>query len=102
MQNKIDQFKVSCSGWEVEVDSESFESAAISGLIAALKTFGSDLLLSTTIMVTKQKNSTKTSLESSDFFSTQKILDKIGLNSLSYGLDVICKSKLERVLSVES
>ena len=101
-KSQIKNFKVSCSGWEIDVDSDSFESAALSGLIIAFKKFNSNLLLSTTIMVSDVKFSTKNLIDSSEFFSTEKMLRKLGLNYLSEGLSIISKAKLEKELSVAS
>ena len=102
MKNEIQKFKVSCSGWEVEVDEDSFESASVSGLIVAIRNFGSNLLLSTTIMVSKSKVSTEKIITNSEFFSTEKVLDTIGLSHLSKGLSIISRSNLAERLSVES
>ena len=102
MNNEIQKFKVSCSGWSIDVDSNSFESAASSGLIMAFKKFGSSLLLSTTIMVLKDKNSTKTNYDNCEFFQTQDILNGIGLGFLSEGLNIIQDANLERELSIAS
>tara|TARA_S200000501_G_C20757668_1_gene714650 strand:+ start:542 stop:853 length:312 start_codon:yes stop_codon:yes gene_type:complete len=101
MKNEIRQFEVSCSGWSVNVDSDDFESAAICGLIMAIKNFNSDLLLSTTIMVSESKVSKDFSINNAEFFSTESILNKIGLNNLSEGLSIISELKLEKELSLE-
>ena len=100
MKNKLNKFTVSCSDWEVEVDSECFESAAISGLIMAIKNFGSNLLISTTIMVSKSKVSNQKIIKDCEFFSTEKIFRQIGLENLSQGLLIIKGARLERELSV--
>lgn len=98
----IQNFKVSCSGWELEVDSDSFKSAATSGIIFAFKKFNSNLLLSTTIMVSRNIFSSESLLENSEFFSTGEILRELGLDNLSKGLSVIQEAKLEKELSVAS
>ena len=84
----------------MEVDSESFESAAVSGLIMAVKNFGSNLLISTTIMVSKSKVSNQNIIKDCEFFSTENIFRQIGLDNLSEGLSIIKSANLERELSV--
>jgi len=102
MKNEIKKFIVSCSDWEFEVDAENSKSASMCGLIMAIKKFGNNLLLSTTIMVKEIRNSNKKIIFNYDFFSMHETLSKLGLNDLAEGIKTISDLGIERELSVAS
>ena len=83
MKNSINKYIVSSANWELVVDHELPESAAVSALLMALGKFGDNLLLSTTIMVVPEESYINDSLIGADFFATRIILSRLGLNKLS-------------------
>ena len=102
MKSEIKKFIVSCSDWEFEVDAEDSQSASISALIIAIKKFGNNLLLSTTIMVKEIRNSNKKIIFNYDFFSMHETLSKLGLDDLAEGMKTISDLGIGKELSIAS
>jgi len=86
MNNKIKSYVVSSANWEIEVDSESPMSAAISAMLIAFRNFKKNLMVSTVVMVNTKNGHLNNDLQNSDFFATFNILDKIGEHDLSKNL----------------
>ena len=91
MKDKLYTYEVSSADWNIEVDGENQESAAISAILFMLNRHRRNLLLSTTIMVNEILNCNTTNLMNASFFLTSSILNKIGEYDLSTGLKQLTK-----------
>ena len=92
MKRKIKNYVVSCANWEFDVDDFDPKSAAISSMILAFKSFGENLLISTTIMVTNKDDFSNGIMHNSDFFLCSSILKELGFEDLSISLNQYTES----------
>ena len=93
IMNKIPQnYLVSSADWEVSVDHTNPYSAAIDGVACALNRFGKSTLISTVVMVSKDKSKPQINFNDSDFFASSDIFRDLGCEKTSKALEEFCNA----------
>lgn len=79
MKEKVENYVVSSANWEFDIDDRSPTDACMSGLLMAFKTYGNELMISTTIMVSPKNSYLNNDFIDSEFFSSISILEDLGI-----------------------
>ena len=80
MKNRVKNYIVSSANWEYEILPES---AAVAATILAFGKYKKNLCMSTTIMVNRKEDHLNEEIINAEFFSTSKILNKMGMKRLA-------------------
>tara|TARA_B100002019_G_C21247993_1_gene589438 strand:+ start:1662 stop:1964 length:303 start_codon:yes stop_codon:yes gene_type:complete len=83
MKNRVKNYIVSSANWEYEIDDILPESAAVAATILAFGQYQKNLCMSTIIMVNRKEDHLNKEIINAEFFSTSKILNKIGMTKLA-------------------
>lgn len=90
MKEVVKNYVVSSAGWEVSIDDLHPYSAALSGVLHSLNKFGKNMLISTTVMVQKEKDFLSDNITDADFYASHRIFDDLGFKDLSKYFKQIC------------
>jgi hypothetical protein len=85
-KEKVKNYVVSSSGWEIEIDQLTARKAALDALIFMYNKYREKLLISTTIMVTPSEEHVNDLMTSTEFFATHSIFNELGMHRLAFNL----------------
>jgi hypothetical protein len=85
-KEKVKNYIVSSSGWEIEIDQLTARKAALDALIFMYNKYREKLLISTTIMVTPSEEHVNDLMTSTEFFATYSIFNELGMHRLAFNL----------------
>ena len=89
---KIKNYVVSSADWSFVIDDCDYKSAARSGLIMAISKLGSNLKMSTIVMVNDVKSHEKNDFANAKFIPSHEIFKNLGLNKISKSFKELCST----------